>query len=61
MPCKCQVWKDANLALKSVSVIDKTSETVSLKIECLYCHKVRRVKMGIAHYYELFWVHEKEA
>jgi len=59
MPCRCQIYKEQNLALKSVSIVDKSDEIVVLKVECLYCHKIRRIKLGIAHYYELFWVHER--
>jgi hypothetical protein len=60
MPCLCRIHLDQNIALKEVSVVDKNTEIVILKIECWYCHKVRRIKMGISHFYELFWTHQKE-
>lgn len=60
MPCKCQIWKESNLALKEITEIDRTTEYISLKIKCLYCHKIKRFTIGIVRYIELFRVHEKE-
>lgn len=59
MPCRCQIWKEQNLALKEVTEVDKTDICVVLKIKCLFCHKVKRVKIGVMHYYELFLAHER--
>jgi len=60
MPCRCRAYLDTNVALKEVSMVDKNTEIVVLKIKCLYCHKIHRCKMGIAHFYELFYPHMKE-
>lgn len=60
MPCRCQIWKEQNLALKEITEIDRCPEYIALKIKCLFCHKVKRVKIGIMHYYELFMAHERE-
>jgi len=60
MPCRCRVHLEQNIALKAVSIVDKNTELVVLKIECWYCHKIRRIKIGIAHFYELFWIQTKE-
>jgi len=59
MPCRCQIWKEQNLALKEVTEIDKADIYVALKIKCLFCHKVKRIKIGVMHYYELFLAHER--
>jgi len=59
MPCRCRIHLEQNIALKEVSLIDKNTELVVLEIKCWYCHEVRRVKMGIAHFYELFWAFAK--
>ena len=60
MPCRCRIHLEQNLALKAVSIVDRNTELVVLKIECWYCHKVRRCKMGLNLYYQLFWSHEQE-
>jgi hypothetical protein len=60
MPCRCQSYKEQNLALKEITEIDKADVYISFKIKCLFCHEVKRVKVGILRYYELFMAHDKE-
>lgn len=57
MPCKCRDGKESSISLKSVSVIDISTSVVIVKVVCLFCHNVKRYKVGLSRFLELFYVH----
>jgi len=57
MPCMCQMWQDKVFALKEVSIMTSSQNTVRIKIKCLFCKKIQVVLIGWKRYYLMFQNH----